>query len=94
MKFELDAEQVALYKVWLKEQNELALRKQQDDLAERRKESGYLGEFRDYLIDGGFSYMGAIACDPSFTFTNSSIGQFVSVKHPITGNILDLTGDL
>lgn len=94
MKFELDEEQITKYKVWRKEQDNLALNLQQDDLAKRKLDPNYKPEFADRIISDGCIYMGAIGCSPTISFTNSSIGTFITARHPITGNTLDLTGDL
>lgn len=94
MKFELDAEQVAIYEKWRKEQEKIVLDTQLADLANRQKAPDYVEEFPDFLIKSGHPYYGAIGGAVTFTFTPTSIGHFVVATHGYTKAKLDLTGDL
>lgn len=82
MKFELNQNQVKLFDTWSKEQNEVALEIQKENLSEE--------DFSLLTNDGEFAYYGAIGGGYTFSFTTSGIGTFCSVLNNVTYQKLDL----
>jgi hypothetical protein len=83
MRFELNAEQISKLKAWNADQDRSVVQQQRD--------SG--DPFVRMLNADEQPYYGAIGGALTFTFTPTSIGTLVSVKHSGTGAVLDLSDE-
>ena len=89
----LDKDQRTKLKKWRMEQNILAAEIQAAEVAKRKAKPGYVEGPFDQMLSNG-PYYGVASSEYSVTITPSSVGDSIVFTHSITGNKLDLTGNL
>lgn len=85
--FSLTPKEIEAYDAFKREQHAKAVEKQKSEVS---KDDPFIDMYES-CWESGYPYEGAVGGGFSFTFTPTSIGNFITIKYALTGDEMDIT---